>query len=84
MMNDQMVNDQNDPDVFDVFAVVVQSSGADAVQLAYDPEYGTRPIKRHIQRHCETFIAREVIAGTMIPNHPYLLDVDQDKIVMSS
>jgi len=30
---------------------------------AYDPVYGARPIKRYVQRHVETAIARELIAG---------------------
>ena len=30
---------------------------------SYDPVYGARPIKRYVQRHVETAVARELIAG---------------------
>ena len=30
---------------------------------SYDPVYGARPIKRYVQRHLETAIARELISG---------------------
>jgi ATP-dependent Clp protease ATP-binding subunit ClpB len=32
---------------------------------SYDPVYGARPIKRYIQRHVETAVARELIAGSV-------------------
>ena len=31
----------------------------------YDPVYGARPLKRFIQKHLETKIARKIIAGTV-------------------
>ncbi len=30
----------------------------------YDPVYGARPLKRYIQKHIETAVAREIIKGT--------------------
>ena len=30
---------------------------------SYDPVYGARPVKRYVQRHLETSIAKELIRG---------------------
>jgi ATP-dependent Clp protease ATP-binding subunit ClpB len=32
---------------------------------AYDPAYGARPLRRYLQRHLETPLARKLIAGTV-------------------
>ena len=35
------------------------------IDNAYDPEYGARPLKRYIQRHLETAIARAIVTATI-------------------
>lgn len=47
---------------------------------AYDPDYGARPLKRFIQRHIETFVARGIIEGRIVPNRPCRLDVRDDAL----
>lgn len=42
---------------------------------AFDPEYGVRPIKRYIQHHIESMIAKEIIASNIIPNKDYIFDM---------
>ena len=32
------------------------------VDASYDPIYGARPLKRYMQRHLETLIAKEILA----------------------
>ena len=44
----------------------------------YDPIYGARPLKRYIQSHVETMIAKEIIAGAH--NAGDTLTVDADEI----
>ncbi|MGE0003828.1 MAG: AAA family ATPase, partial [Candidatus Izemoplasmatales bacterium] len=41
---------------------------------AFDPDYGARPLKRHIQRHVETAIAKAIVSSKILPNHTYLVD----------
>ena len=50
------------------------------INSSYSHEYGARPIKRFIQREIETLIAKAIIGGEIEPNHPYWVDVDNDKI----
>jgi len=46
------------------------------VENAYDPIYGARPLKRYIQSHIETMIARQIIAAE--PAAGTVLRVDAD------
>ena len=43
----------------------------DAVQAiadaGFDPVYGARPLKRYIQSHLETMLARRIVAGDILP-----------------
>ena len=41
---------------------------------AYDPIYGARPIKRFIQKSIETFIAKALIAGEIVPEDKVIID----------
>jgi ATP-dependent Clp protease ATP-binding subunit ClpB len=51
---------------------------------AFDPEYGARPLKRYIQRHVETFVARALIDGTIVPHVAYVLDGDGERFVLQA
>ncbi len=42
---------------------VAPSALTQIARNAYDPAYGARPLKRYIQRHLETAIARDLIKG---------------------
>ena len=49
---------------------------------AFDINYGARPLKRYIQHHLESIIARKIVSGDLELNHPYTLDYDQDTILI--
>lgn len=52
--------------------VVVNDEAMDAIiERGFDPAFGARPLKRFIQRHIETLIARKILAG----------DIDMDSTV---
>jgi ATP-dependent Clp protease ATP-binding subunit ClpB len=36
----------------------------------YDPVYGARPLKRFLQRHLETVLSRQILAGAISGNSP--------------
>ena len=42
----------------------------------YDPIYGARPLKRYIQAHVETMIAKEIIAGAHSAGDTLTVDAD--------
>jgi ATP-dependent Clp protease ATP-binding subunit ClpB len=52
------------------------------IQHGYQEEYGARPLKRFIQRHIETLIATELISNLITPNTPYVMLIDNQKLVI--
>ena len=58
----------------------VELTGAamDAViDRGFDPSFGARPLKRYLQAHVETLIARKVIAADVAPDSTLTVDVDE-------
>ncbi|HBI04384.1 MAG TPA: type VI secretion system ATPase TssH, partial [Paenibacillaceae bacterium] len=51
-------------------------------QEGYDPVYGARPLKRFIQRHLETVIAREIIAGKLRDGDQIVVDYQNGKLTV--
>ncbi|MED1202500.1 ATP-dependent chaperone ClpB [Heyndrickxia acidicola] len=49
-------------------------------ESAYDPVYGARPLKRYIQRQIETKLAREMIAGNILPYQTVEVRKAHDKL----
>ncbi|MFJ7752319.1 ATP-dependent chaperone ClpB [Peribacillus muralis] len=51
-------------------------------EQGYDPVYGARPLKRFIQKHLETKIARKIIAGTDGLRDGITIDYNDDELVL--
>ncbi|MBQ7104075.1 MAG: AAA family ATPase, partial [Anaerotignum sp.] len=47
------------------------------VETGYDPAFGARPLKRLVQRHVETLLARKIIADQVEPGAVLTVDVDE-------
>ena len=50
---------------------------------AYDPIYGARPLKRYVQHHVETPLARDLVGGKFRDGQHLRLDADADGLVFS-
>ncbi|MEY8321349.1 ATP-dependent chaperone ClpB [Lachnospiraceae bacterium 46-61] len=46
------------------------------IEQAYDPVYGARPLKRYVQRHIETLIAKKIIQEDLETDTVLTVDVD--------
>ena len=46
-----------------------------AIDEAYDPQYGARPLKRYIQKHVETLAARLILSGSVDEGDTILIGV---------
>ncbi len=44
----------------------------------FDPVYGARPLKRYMQSHLETMLAKAIIAGDVLPGQNVTVDVNAD------
>ena len=42
---------------------------------AYDPSNGARPLRRYLQQHLETVLARKIISGELSSDHQVVVDV---------
>ncbi|MBN1434300.1 AAA family ATPase, partial [Candidatus Fermentibacterales bacterium] len=49
--------------------------------LGYDPAYGARPLKRVIQKHVQSRLARAVLEGSILPGQECLVDVRDGELV---
>ncbi len=56
--------------------VVTEAAKNSIIDGGYDPIYGARPLKRYIQSHVETMIAKEIIAGAHAAGDTLTVDAD--------
>ncbi|NJB67777.1 ATP-dependent Clp protease ATP-binding subunit ClpB [Desulfobaculum xiamenense] len=50
-------------------------------EAAYEPSFGARPLRRYLQAHIETPLAREIIAGRIDDGHDITVDVADGGLV---
>ena len=48
---------------------------------AFEPAFGARPIKRYIQTHIETNLAKEMIKGTITEKSHVIIDYNGDFVI---
>ena len=58
--------------------VVTEAAKNSIIDGGYDPIYGARPLKRYIQSHVETMIAKEIIAGAHSAGDTLTGDADEN------
>ena len=59
--------------------LVLSDAAVDAIaEAGFDPVYGARPLKRYMQSHLETMLARRIVAGDVLPGQTVRVDVDAD------
>ena len=51
-------------------------------EKGYDPVYGARPLRRVIQRDVENLLANEIIAGKIMPDKKFKVDVKNDQVIV--
>ena len=49
-------------------------------EASYDPSYGARPLRRYLQQHLETPLARKIISGELGDDHKVLVEVMDDDL----
>ncbi len=52
------------------------------VDEGYDPVYGARPLKRYLQAHVETLVARRIVAGDIRPGEEIVVDADDSGLII--
>ncbi len=62
--------------------VVTPEAKNQIIEQAFDPIYGARPIKRFIQSHIETLIARELVQNDLAPESTMSVDYRDGSFVI--
>ena len=52
------------------------------VQHGIDPQFGARPLKRFVQRHLETVVARELLKGEVVAGGTLIIALENDALVI--
>ena len=47
------------------------------IDQGFDPVYGARPLKRYLQSHVETLLARRIVQASVKPGETMVVDVDE-------
>ncbi|MDR0920917.1 MAG: ATP-dependent chaperone ClpB [Lactobacillales bacterium] len=50
---------------------------------AYEPAYGARPLKRYLTKEVETPLAKEIVAGKIMPKTKVIVDVENDQLTFN-
>ncbi len=53
------------------------------IEQGYDPTYGARPLKRYIQRHVETLIAKMIISEDLAAETNLTVDLKDDQLIIT-
>ena len=51
---------------------------------SYEPAYGARPLRRFITREVETPLAKEIVAGRVLPKTKVTIEVLNDQLVFEN
>ena len=55
-----------------------------AIDTAYDPQYGARPLRRYLQHTVETLIAQRILRGDVKPNATLRVDAKDGALVVET
>ena len=53
------------------------------VKHGIDPQFGARPLKRFVQRHLETVVARELLKGDVVAGETINVTLENDELKIS-
>ncbi len=62
--------------------VVTEEAKKFIVDNGYDMIYGARPLKRYIQQHVETLIAKKIIGDDVAPDTTLTVDVENNQLIV--
>lgn len=67
----------------DITLEVTEKAKERIIKLGVDPQFGARPMRRHIQRAIETEIAKAILSTDNIANKTIVVDANDDRYLFS-
>jgi ATP-dependent Clp protease ATP-binding subunit ClpB len=68
----------------DIQLAITEDAKSWIAEKAYEPQYGARPLKRFITREVETPLAKEIIAGRVMPKTKVSIELFDDQLVFQN
>lgn len=59
---------------------ITEEAKAFIVEHGYDPVYGARPLKRYLQKHVETLVAKLILSDQVLAGNTILIEVKNDTL----
>lgn len=53
-------------------------------KAGFDPEFGARPVKRALQRNLLNDLSKQLLAGSIRPEHPIIVDAQNDELIFKN
>ena len=75
----QTIEEASPPHIFKAVALATKDAIIDG---GYDPIYGARPLKRYIQSHVETMLAKQIIGGANQAGDTITVDAENGNLVL--
>ena len=66
----------------DIALTLTDAAVAAIAEAGFDPVYGARPLKRWMQSHLETMLARKIVSGDILPGQNVTVDADENGLCM--
>ncbi len=66
-----------------ITCILTQAAKAAIVEVAYDPQYGARPLRRYVQHTVETMLSKKLLAGQILPGQTVTVDLRDGELVMA-
>ncbi len=63
--------------------VLTQEAKAAIVDAAYDPQFGARPLRRHVQHTVETMLSKRLLSGQILPGQSVTVDLQNGELALS-
>jgi ATP-dependent Clp protease ATP-binding subunit ClpB len=80
---DKFVDDvQKRLDEQNIKITISQRAKDQIAQDGYDVQFGARPLKRYIQKHIETVIAKGIIKGDIVPDEKIIVDFEDNEYIV--
>ena len=61
---------------------LTEGAKAHILEAAYDPMYGARPLRRHLQHTVENLVSRKIIAGEVSPDTALLVGERDEELII--
>ncbi|MGY3765187.1 ATP-dependent chaperone ClpB [Vagococcus vulneris] len=68
----------------EIYLEISEEAKSWIAEQAYDPIYGARPLKRYLTKNVETPLAKEIVAGKIMPNSKVVISILNNELTFKT